>query len=78
MMPWTDYRSEFRRPVSLALLTLALIGWIVVARLAWIHSESNHDYGRQVRLLTMNETTARNELQQLQQSSGTLATLQGS
>jgi hypothetical protein len=34
-MPWIDYRSELRRPVSLVLLGLAVLGWIVVARLAW-------------------------------------------
>src|SRR4051794_2056009 len=76
-MPRIDYRTEFRRPVSLVLLALAVLGWIIVARLAWVHSESGHDYRRQVRLLTLAETTARTELEQLRQASGTLAALQG-
>ena len=61
-LPWIDYRSELRRPVSLVLLVLTLVGWIVVARLAWILSERDHDYRRQVRLLTIAETTSRTEL----------------
>ena len=51
-LPWIDYRSELRRPVSLVLLVLTLVGWIVVARLAWVLSERDHDYRRQVGLLT--------------------------
>ena len=71
-LPWIDYRSELRRPVSLVLLVLTLVGWIVVARLAWVLSERDHDYRRQVRLLTMAETTSRTELEQLRQSGGSL------
>jgi hypothetical protein len=58
-------------------LGFALVGWIVIARLAWIHPESDHDYRRQVRLLTVAETTARTELEQLRrQAGGSLAALQ--
>src|SRR3954452_22806349 len=76
-LPWIDYRSELRRPVSLVLLVLTVVGWIVVARLAWILSESNHDYRRQVRLLPLAETTSRTELEQLRQTAGSLAAVQG-
>jgi chromosome segregation ATPase len=76
-MPRIDYRSELRRPVSLALLGLAVLGWIVAARLAWVHSESGHDHRRQVSLLTAAETSARTEVEQLRQASGTLAEAQG-
>src|SRR3954453_2345683 len=76
-MPWIHYRSELRRPVSLVLLGLAFLGWIVVARLAWVHSESGHDYRRQVRLLEIAEANARGEFAQLRQASGSLAEHQG-
>ena len=52
-MRWAFYRRELGRPVPLVLLGLAVFGWIVVARLAWVHSESEHDFRRQVHLLTV-------------------------
>src|SRR3954453_18933093 len=76
-MRWAFYLRELGRPVPLVLLGLAVLGWIVVARLAWVHSESEHDFRRQVRLLTAAETTARTELEQLRQASGPLASSQG-
>jgi septal ring factor EnvC (AmiA/AmiB activator) len=74
---WAHYRSELRRPVPLMLLAAAILGWLLLARLAWVHSESNHDARRQARLLTVAETTARTELEQLRQTGGTMAGLQG-
>ena len=76
-MPWIDFRFEMRRPLSIVLFGLAVLGWIVVARLAWLHFESEHDYRRQGRLLTIAEATSRAELEQLRRNGGTLAELEG-
>lgn len=75
-MPQMDYRSELRRPVSLALLGFGLLGWILVAWLAWSLSESNRDHRRHVRLLTGASTNARIEADQLRQAGDSLAGVQ--
>ncbi len=71
-----DYRSELRRPVSLALLAVAALGWIALAVLAWNSSERARDDRRRISLLTVAETNSRGELEKQRQTSGTLAELQ--
>jgi PRC-barrel domain len=66
---------ELKRPVSLALASVALVAVLVAVVLAWQQAEERHDLRRQARLLMMAETTARNEIDQMRQTAGTLAAL---
>jgi septal ring factor EnvC (AmiA/AmiB activator) len=66
---------ELKRPVALALASVAVIAVLIAVVLAWQQAEERHDLRRQARLLMMAEASARNELEQMRQMAGTLATL---
>ena len=66
---------ELKRPVALALASVAVIAVLIAVVLAWQQAEERHDLRRQARLLMMAEANARNELEQMRQMAGTLATL---
>jgi PRC-barrel domain len=66
---------ELRRPIPLALAVVAAIAVLVAVVVAWQQAEERHDLRRQARLLIMAETTARNELEQMRQTAGTLAAI---
>jgi hypothetical protein len=66
---------ELKRPIPLALAGVAALAVLIAVALAWQHAEERHDLRRQTRLLMMAEASAQNELDQIRQVTGTLATL---
>src|SRR5215204_2857889 len=66
---------ELKRPIPLALAGVTALAVLISIVLGWQHAEERHDLRRQTRLLMMAEATARNELQQMRQTAGTLAAL---
>jgi chromosome segregation ATPase len=66
---------ELKRPVALALASVAVVAVLIAVVLAWQQAEESHDLRRRARLLMMSEATARHELEQMRQTAGALAAL---
>jgi hypothetical protein len=66
---------ELKRPIPLALAGVAAITVLIAVVIGWQQAEERHDIRRQARLLMMAEATARNELEQMRQTAGTLTAL---
>jgi tellurite resistance protein len=66
---------ELKRPIPLALAGVVAITVLIAVVIGWQQAEERHDLRRQARLLMMAEASARNELEQMRQTAGTLATL---
>jgi hypothetical protein len=71
-----DLRSELRRPVSLALAGLALVGWILFLIVLVSLSQENSQARDQVVQLQTSEARLRGELETQRRASGSLADLQ--
>jgi len=71
-----DYRSEIKRPVSLALVALAVLGWIVAGVVVIQQTRKAHERRHEIRQLTISQSSARAEAEQLRRANGDLAALQ--
>src|SRR5215213_4590268 len=72
MMPF-DYKAEARRPVTLALAALAVLGWILFATTSSSKSSQAQRYRTQVRELSTAQQQAATQVAQLRLASGSLA-----
>src|SRR5215210_215837 len=75
LMP-IDYRSEMKRPVSLALGALAVLGWILAGVIAIHQARKADERHHEIRQLTVSQNSARAEAEQLRRANGNLAELQ--
>jgi hypothetical protein len=66
---------ELKRPIPLALAGVVAITVLIAVVIGWQQAKERHDLRRQARLLMMAEATARNELEQMRQTAGTLTAL---
>ena len=71
-----DYRSELRRPVTLVLLALAVLGWFVSVVALVGQSQSRSRYRDEIRQLSNTQTSLKSELDQWRQAGGSLADFQ--
>ena len=56
-----DYRSELRRPVTLALVAVAILGWLVVSVLVIVQSQNRSPSWRKSDKQTRNRRTSENQ-----------------
>lgn len=72
-----DWKAEAKRPVTLGLAALALVGWIIAISQTSSLSSSRANTSAQINDLAASRRQLATELDQQQNASGTLADLQG-
>src|SRR5690349_5668640 len=75
MMP-IDYRSELKRPVTLALGGAAVLGWLLAFGVGLSSSDHQQEAQTEITRLQQAEATLRRQLDEHQRMGGTLADLQ--
>jgi septal ring factor EnvC (AmiA/AmiB activator) len=71
-----DYRSEIKRPVSLALAGAAILGWLLALGVGLSSSDQRQEAQTEITRLQQAEATLRQQLDEQQRTGGTLADLQ--
>src|SRR5688572_28858265 len=75
MMP-IDYRSELKRPLSLALAGAAILGWLLALGVGLSSSDQQQEAQTEITRVQQAEATLRRQLDEQQRTGGTLADLQ--
>src|SRR5215213_3894152 len=71
-----DYRSELRRPFSLVLAGVAILGWILALGLWLSYSNRLQSSRAEASRLQQTEVAVRTQLEEQQRTAGTLANVQ--
>src|SRR5687768_1723191 len=71
-----DYRSEVKRPLTLILLSAAVLGWLLALSIWFSSSRQLHESRADTARLQQAEVALRGQLDQQQRIGGTLADLE--